>query len=342
MSWWLSFWLIAMIISESQECLKCSPEAMQVLNELKGPYLDSKLRGEPELRTKLQQLLETNVEGLSWHQPQEGKYMGNIDEITLQQLASHFKRSMNRIMENQFDDGQLFNEITWSLQNLHVTFEKLLTGFQKVFCSNECGYMRYLFISCYTCKTNTYSCTKKFHCGERKIKVETDDDLILDCALRWHKYSYGVKTYAFYRVVDGKEQKMTTTMDSFLVKKEANANDTGRYRCKMFGSSGYSSSQLDFQVTVVPSVGKTTWFPRPQSTLEVPLTMGVSSRAPPPQPDWTVWIVIGTTGGLLFIIVAAFVFYYRHQNEKEAGESSDDDDDDDDDEEDNDESESSE
>nr|XP_056720224.1 izumo sperm-egg fusion protein 1 [Euleptes europaea] len=334
---WLEFWLAAMIITGSQGCLKCSPEAMQILNEIKGPYLDGKLRGDPELRAKLNKLLESTIENLSSHPIKVGTYMGVIDETTLQQLASYFKRSMNRIMENQFDGGQLFNEITWGLQDLVGAFEQLLAKFLKFYCSNECGRMVYVFMNCYSCNTHVYSCNKNINCGERKLKVETDEDLILDCALRWHRYSQDVKNYVFYRIVGGKEQVMTSTMDSFLVKKEANANDTGRYRCKMMGSTGYSNSVLDFQVTVVPSVGKTTWFPRPHPTLEGPLMMGVSSRAPPPKPDWTVWIVIGSTGGVLFIIVASFLWYYRHQNEKEEEEEESGDD-----EEDEDESESSE
>lgn len=36
--------------------------------------------------------------------------------------------------------------------------------------------------------------------AERKIVVEANEDLILDCALKWHKVSYGTKKYAFYRV----------------------------------------------------------------------------------------------------------------------------------------------
>ncbi|XP_060111274.1 izumo sperm-egg fusion protein 1 [Heteronotia binoei] len=314
---WLAIWLSAVIITGSQGCLKCSPEAIRILDEVKGPYLDSKLRGDPTLREKLQNLLQSNVEGLSQQPIGKSSYMGVIDEITLQELTGHFKRSMNRIMENQFDGGQLFNEITWSLQDLLVAFQKLLKAFQKVYCNNECGNMDYMFLNCFTCKTQIYSCSKNIYCGERKLKVEMDEDLILDCAMRWHRYNHGAKKYAFYRIVKGKEQEMTTTMDSFLVKKEANANDAGKYRCKLFSANGYLSSMLDFQVTVVSSVGKTTWFPRPQTTPEGPIALGISSRAPLPQPDWTVWIVIGSTGGLLFIIVAAFLCYYRHQNEKE-------------------------
>uniref|UniRef100_A0ACB8EVV5 Uncharacterized protein n=1 Tax=Sphaerodactylus townsendi TaxID=933632 RepID=A0ACB8EVV5_9SAUR len=279
---WLVFWLPAVIMTGSRGCLKCSPEAMGLLEEVKGPYLDGKLRGDTERRSTLKNLLTTSIEGLSSQPMKKGIYMGVIDETTLQLLADHFKRSMNRIMENQFDGGQLFNEITWSLQDLLATFQKLQKKFQ----------------------------------NERKLNVEADEDLVLDCALRWHRYNHGARTYAFYRIVGDKEQQMTNTMDSFLMKKEANANDTGRYRCKMLSSSGETYSQIDFQVTVVPS-GKTTWFPRPHPTLEGPIMMGVSSRAPPPEPDWTVWIVIGSTGGLLFIIVGAFLWYYRRQNEKE-------------------------
>ncbi|XP_077170429.1 izumo sperm-egg fusion protein 1 isoform X2 [Paroedura picta] len=283
---WLAFWLPAAILSGCQGCLICSPEAIRVLNQMKGHYLNSKLQGNRELRAKLQNLLQNDIEALSKQPIDKATYMAVIDDITLQQLTSHFKRSMNRIMENQFD----------------------------VYCSNECGSMDYLLTNCITCRTNVYSCEKKYYCGERKLKVEMDEDLILDCALWWHRYNYGAIQYTFFRIVNGKEQKMTNTLDPFLVKKAANANDTGKYRCKMFGREGTPKSMLDFQVTVVSPLGKTTWFPRPHPTLEGPITLGISSRAPLPQPDWTVWIVIGATGGLLFIIVAALMKRRRRRN----------------------------
>ncbi|XP_078233191.1 izumo sperm-egg fusion protein 1 [Pogona vitticeps] len=331
---WRVFWLITQIVTESQGCLKCSQDAMAVKREFRDHFLQRKLSGDPQLRTKLQELLDNAIEDLSHRPIEKKKYMAVIDESTLARLAAYFKRSIYRIMENDFEDGQLFNEVMWSLQKLKVTFEQMMPKITKVYCSNECGRMFYVLINCFSCWTNSHSCTKNIKCGERRVQVEMDEDLILDCALTWHKASHGVKRYNFFRVVNGEQKMMASSTDSFLIKKEANINDTGRYRCEMLDPKGHPASQLDFQVVVLPSVRKTTWFTRPgTATMEGPLVLGVSSRAPLPKEDWTAWIVIGCTGGLLVVIVVAFVCYYRWKRE-------DGDDDKDEEEEDDDESES--
>ncbi|KAM6449057.1 izumo sperm-egg fusion protein 1, partial [Liasis olivaceus] len=143
---------------------------------------------------------------------------------------------------------QLFNEMMWSLQKLVSYFEEVMPQSTKLYCSNDCGRMVYTFISCFSCETNQQSCSKNYHCGERNVRVETDDDLILDCALKWHKASHGVKTYEFFRMVNDKEQLMASGTDSFLIKKEASMKDAGRYRCKMIDAEGYTASQIEFQV----------------------------------------------------------------------------------------------
>ncbi|XP_042331649.1 izumo sperm-egg fusion protein 1 [Sceloporus undulatus] len=315
---WLVFWLIAQMIAGSHSCLKCSKDAMALKDEFKNEFLERKLRAEPDLKKKLQELVDNTIEGLSHQRIDPEKYMAMIDETTLGILATHFKRSMNRIMENDFEDGQLFNEVNWSLQKLTTTFQEIMPAITKLHCSNECGVMMYVSINCFNCVTRSHSCNKGIYCGERRIQVEMDEDLILDCALRWHKASHGMKMYRFYRVVNGKQQVMTTGKDSFLVKKEANSNDTGRYRCEMLDPEGDPASRLEFHVVVLPPVGKTTWFTRPHITMmEGSLALGVSSRAPPPQEDWTAWIVIGSTGGVLFLVVAGFVFYYRRKNKED-------------------------
>ncbi|XP_062994194.1 izumo sperm-egg fusion protein 1 [Elgaria multicarinata webbii] len=321
---WLVFGLIALAITGSHSCLKCSQNAMVVLREFKDNYLETKLHRNLELRTKLRSLLDDAIEMLSLQPKDPKKFMGVIDEITLEKLTAYFKRSVNQIMENNFKDEQLYNEVMWNSQSWLNKFEEIMPKFTKIYCSNECGRMLYVLINCYSCETNYYSCYKDIRCGERRIRVEMDEDLILDCALRWHKLSHGVKRYNFYRMVNGKPQLMANSLDPFLVKKEANVNDTGRYQCEMLDPEGHPASRLNFQVVVLPSVRRTTWFPRPHATMEGPLVLGISSRAPPPQEDWTVWIVIGSTGALLFLIVVTFLCYYRRKNDNEDEEEDDD------------------
>ncbi|XP_070584662.1 izumo sperm-egg fusion protein 1 [Erythrolamprus reginae] len=351
---WLEFWLLlTMVIPGSQGCLKCSKEAMALQEQFKNTYLENKLRRDPELKKKLGQLLDNTMERL-WQQPIHPKrYMGFIDEFTLKKLTAYFKRSLNQIKANNFEGEQLFNEMMWSLQKLMAYFNDIMPQIAKIFCSNECGRMTYEFILCGSCTTNQQTCTKDYICGERSVQVEMDEDLILDCALKWHKASHGVKIYRFYRMVDNEEVLMANGADSFLTKKEANMKDAGRYRCKMVDTTGYTSSQLDFQVVVLPPKENTTWFthppplvphppplvphspplvlqpsslsPTPPSsllsppllTVKNPLTIGISSRAPPPEADWTAWKVSGITGGVLFFIVVAFLCYYRRMAKKE-------------------------
>ncbi|XP_063159123.1 izumo sperm-egg fusion protein 1 [Candoia aspera] len=338
---WLESWLLTVVIMGSHGCLKCSKEAMALRTNFRNSYLEQKLQKDPQLKTKLQQLLDNVIQQLSNQPVDPQKYMGIIDELTLKKLTVYFKRSLNQIKENNFEDQQLFNEMMWSLQKLVTYFEEVMPQVTKLYCSNDCGRMVYVFISCFSCETNQQSCTKNYHCGERKILVETDGDLVLDCALKWHKASYGVKTYKFYRMVYNKEELMASSTDSYLIKKEVNMKDAGRYRCKMMDIEGYAASQLEFQVVVLPT-RQTTWFTRPPPlvpppsllssasllpiAVENPLTLGISSRAPTPTADWTAWKVSGITGGVLFFIVAVFLCYYRHMAKKEEEEDEDDDD----------------
>ncbi|KAJ6653390.1 hypothetical protein lerEdw1_009291 [Lerista edwardsae] len=329
---WLELWLIALVATGSHGCLKCSKEGMAFLKDFRDHYLYKTLRRDSALRTKLQKFIDDEIEELPHDFLAAGKFKGIIGtathEFSLETLVAHLRRSLTLVKENEFEGEQLFNEVVWSFQNLRALFEKMLPSFQKIYCSNECdsfcaGHMIYVLVSCFSCQTNYYSCSKNFACGERNIEVEEDEDLILDCGLSWHKASHGVKTYSFFRMSGDAEKQMTSGLDSFLVKKEANANDTGKYRCKMLGAEGHAASQLDFQVKVVAPVGRTTWFPRPVTTSPwVSLTLGVSSRAPPPQEDWTAWIVIGVTAGLLVLLVGAFLCFYLHKAKKEEEEDS--------------------
>ncbi|XP_028558042.2 izumo sperm-egg fusion protein 1 isoform X1 [Podarcis muralis] len=324
---WLVFWLIAQDIAGSHGCLKCNANAMAVVKEFKDIYLDKHLFWNPQLKTKLKADLDNFLEELPHQKIDQKKYMAVIDDFSLADLGAHFKRCLKHIMENEVKEAQLPKEMDSCFQKTLTVFHELLPRVATYHCSNECGVMSYVLTHCFTCLVRTYTCNKKYRCGERRIQVEMDEDLVLDCALQWHKLSQSVKKYIFYRVVKGKLQPMSSSMDSFLVKKEVNVNDSGRYRCDMADLKGTVSSYLDFLVQVVPAVGKTTWFPRPShTTMTVPLALGISSRAPPPQADFSVWIVIGGTGGLFVFIVLAFLFAYFRRKKGEEDEEDDDDD----------------
>ncbi|XP_039366994.1 izumo sperm-egg fusion protein 1 isoform X4 [Mauremys reevesii] len=288
MAWalWLALWVLGG--PGARGCLRCDPGSMRLLRELKGPYLGRQLRGEPGLRARLEALLERSLQGLAELPIGEQSYMGVIDEKTMGEAAAHFRRAVTRIMENDF----------------------------KVYCPNKCGRMVHQFIDCRACGTKIYSCNRDLRCGERRLQVQQDDDLILDCALTWHRASYGAKSYRFYRAVGGSEQVMVTGPDAFLVKKEAAANDSGRYRCEMLNTQGWVCSELRFQVTVTPLPGNST--PPPAPPLLGPLTLPPPSRSPTPPGgpgDWTVWVIIGSSAGLVLLLIGGCTWLYRRQQE---------------------------
>ncbi|TFJ99351.1 butyrophilin-like protein 1-like [Platysternon megacephalum] len=295
MAWavWLALWALGG--PGGRGCLRCDPGSMRLLRELKGPYLGQQLRGDPALRARLQALLERSLQGLAELPIGEQSYMGVID-------------------------GQLFNEVMWSLQELRETFTTLMAQFQReVFCPNKCGRMVHQFIDCRACGTELYSCNRDVRCGGergRRLRVQQDDDLILDCALTWHRASYGAKSYRFYRAAGGSEQVMVMGPDAFLVKKEATANDSGRYRCEMLNAQGWVCSELRFQVTVTPLPGNST--PPPAPSLLGPLTLPPPSRSPTPPGgpgDWTVWVIIGSSAGLVLLLIGGCAWLYRRQQE---------------------------
>uniref|UniRef100_A0A8C8VPM8 Izumo protein immunoglobulin domain-containing protein n=1 Tax=Pelusios castaneus TaxID=367368 RepID=A0A8C8VPM8_9SAUR len=176
-----------------------------------------------------------------------------------------------------FTDGQLFNEVVWSLQELRSTFEKLMAQFQK---EGQRKILMQIGLQ------GGWPLTSG-SLAERKLQVQQDEDLILDCALTWHQASYGTKSYSFYRVqcpsllmcsprtllaqlfpppliqlcqfpdpfvslpqIQGRSQHlMVTGPDAFLVKKEVTVNDSGQYRCDMRNAKNWLGSRLSFQVT---------------------------------------------------------------------------------------------
>ncbi|XP_037744630.1 izumo sperm-egg fusion protein 1 [Chelonia mydas] len=315
MAWvvWLALWVLGG--PGGRGCLRCDPGSMRLLRELKGPYLVRQLRGDPDLRARLEALLQRSLQGLAELPIGPQTYMGVIDEKTMGEAAAHFRRAVTRIMENDFKDGQLFNEVMWSLQELRETFTSLMARFQReVFCPNKCGRMVHQFIDCRVCGTEIYSCNRDLRCGERRLQVQQEDDLILDCALTWHRASYGAKSYRFYRAVGGVEQVIVTGPDAFLVKKEATVNDSGHYRCEMLNAQGWVCSKLRFQVTVTPLPGNST--PPPLPPLLGPLTLPPPPRSPTPlggPGDWTVWVIIGSSAGLVLLLLGGCACIYRGQ-----------------------------
>ncbi|XP_074872746.1 izumo sperm-egg fusion protein 1 [Carettochelys insculpta] len=316
MAWaaWLVLW--ALWALRGWSCLRCDPGSMQLLQELTGPYLSRQLRGDPGLRERLEALLQRSIEGLAELPIGLPSYMGVIDEKTMGEAAAHFRRAVTRIMENDYKDGQLFNEMMWSLQALRESFTSLMARFQReVFCPNKCGHMVHQFIDCRACRTEIYSCNRGLYCGERRLQVQEDDDLILDCALSWHRASYGAKSYRFYRARGNSEEVMVTSPDAFLLKKEVTANDSGRYRCEMLNTKGWVCSELRFQVTVTPLPGNST--PLPMPPLLGPLTLPPSSHPTPlgGPGDWTVWIIIGSSAGLVLLLIGGCAWLFRRQRE---------------------------
>ncbi|XP_075771243.1 uncharacterized protein LOC112543922 isoform X4 [Pelodiscus sinensis] len=154
---WLALWALG--IPGDRGCLQCDPGSMRLLRELTGTYLKQQLRGDPELRERLEALLQRSLKGLAELPIGTHTFMGVIDEKTMGEVAAHFRRAVTRIMENDFKDGQLFNEVMWSLQALKEAFTNLMAQFQRE------GRMVHQFIDCWACKTELFSCNRNLSCG---------------------------------------------------------------------------------------------------------------------------------------------------------------------------------
>uniref|UniRef100_A0A8C3FFS3 Izumo protein immunoglobulin domain-containing protein n=1 Tax=Chrysemys picta bellii TaxID=8478 RepID=A0A8C3FFS3_CHRPI len=179
MGWalWLALWALGG--SGGRGCLRCDPGSMRLLRELKGPYLGQQLRGDPDLRARLEALLERSLQGLAELPIGEQSYMGVIGAC----LGPWHCPVWCSQRTGCSADGQLFNEVMWSLQELRETFTTLMARFQR---EARGGGGLWALIS--------------GSLAERRLRVQQDDDLILDCALTWHRASYGAKSYRFYRV----------------------------------------------------------------------------------------------------------------------------------------------
>ncbi|XP_067170396.1 izumo sperm-egg fusion protein 1 [Apteryx mantelli] len=181
-------------------CLLCEPGAARALGALVGPYLARALPRQPELRARVAALLRSGLRGLAALPRHPATFMGVIDENTLHEASTHFRRTVGRVMEQNYQDERVFNELYWMLQEVKDHFEQLMRRFQsEAFCPNNCGRMEQVWIDCWSCNTSLFSCMRGLLCGERRLSVAEDEDLILDCGLAWHRAAHGTKTYIFYR-----------------------------------------------------------------------------------------------------------------------------------------------
>uniref|UniRef100_A0A8C8SS98 Izumo protein immunoglobulin domain-containing protein n=1 Tax=Pelusios castaneus TaxID=367368 RepID=A0A8C8SS98_9SAUR len=225
MAW--AMWL-ALLVLGAQGCLRCDPGSMQLLQELKGPFLARQLPRDPDLRKRLGALLDHSLRELAELPIGPESYMGVIG-VQGSPLPCPFLCSPNTI---GLQGG-------WPLTSGSL--------------------------------------------AERKLQVQQDEDLILDCALTWHQASYGTKSYSFYRV-----QCPSLLMCSPRTLLEVTVNDSGQYRCDMRNAKNWLGSRLSFQVTgeETKTQAEGRWKPG----------KAVEGMTPPPQlpPSSKVTVVGGT------------------------------------------------
>ncbi|XP_058678677.1 izumo sperm-egg fusion protein 1 [Ammospiza caudacuta] len=264
-------------------CVLCDPAAGAALGELLGPFLERALPAEPAARGRLGTLVLRGVLGLARLPRDPRSFMGVIDQATLEEASSNFRRTLSRVMSQDLQDQQIHQELLWAMREIKEDFERLMKRFQsQVYCPNKCGRMEVLWIECIFCNLTRFACNRGLDCGERQLWVEEGQDLVLDCALPWHGASHGAKTYSFYRHLESPgeapepsapppqpqggsgtpapprarpppaERLLRSGPEPVLQLQAAAAAAAGRYRCLMRGPTGKAGSQLHFNVTVLP------------------------------------------------------------------------------------------
>ncbi|XP_025919609.1 izumo sperm-egg fusion protein 1-like, partial [Apteryx rowi] len=147
-------------------CLLCEPGAARALGALVGPYLARALPRQPELQARVAALLRSGLRGLAALPRHPAAFMGVIDENTLHEASTHFRRTVGRVMEQNYQDERVFNELYWMLQEVKDHFEQLMRRFQsEAFCPNNCGRMEQVWIDCWSCNTSLFSCMRGLLCG---------------------------------------------------------------------------------------------------------------------------------------------------------------------------------
>ncbi|XP_030826507.1 izumo sperm-egg fusion protein 1 [Camarhynchus parvulus] len=240
---------------------------------------------EPAARGRLGTLVLRGVLGLARLPRDPRSFMGVIDQPTLEEASTNFRRTLSRVMAQDLRDQQIYQELLWAMCEIKEDFERLMKRFQsQVYCPNKCGRMEVLWIECIFCNLTRFACNRGVDCGERQLWVEEGQDLVLDCALPWHGASHGAKTYSFYQRLEAagparapeppaqragraprprpargrapaRRRCCAAAPEPVLQLRGAAAAAAGRYRCLMRGPGGKAGSQLRFNVTGEPRNG---------------------------------------------------------------------------------------
>uniref|UniRef100_A0A8U8BYT8 Uncharacterized protein n=1 Tax=Geospiza parvula TaxID=87175 RepID=A0A8U8BYT8_GEOPR len=121
-------------------CVLCDPAAGAALGELLGPFLERAMPAEPAARGRLGTLVLRGVLGLARLPRDPRSFMGVIDQPTLEEASTNFRRTLSRVMAQDLRDQQIYQELLWAMREIKEDFERLMKRFQsQVYCPNKCG-----------------------------------------------------------------------------------------------------------------------------------------------------------------------------------------------------------
>ncbi|XP_071276448.1 izumo sperm-egg fusion protein 1-like [Agelaius tricolor] len=111
-------------------CVLCDPAAGAALGQLLGPFLERALPAEPAARGRLGTLVLRGVLGLARLPRDPRSFMGVIDQATLEEASSNFRRTLSRVMAQEPQDQQIYQELLWAMREIKEDFERLMKRFQ--------------------------------------------------------------------------------------------------------------------------------------------------------------------------------------------------------------------
>ncbi|XP_029780314.1 izumo sperm-egg fusion protein 1-like [Suricata suricatta] len=233
-------------------CIICDPRIVAALDSLDTEYLSTHMA--PERRRKVMETIRQTVRNFKDLPDLQPRFMGVIDEATMNTAVMSFLRSVKPIINSGLTGDSFMREFSWMLTLEKEAFQHYIDQFQKEdLCPNKCGTMLQRLLWCNNCVQDNYICRKSRDCGVRQVNVHEKEDMILDCELNWHKLSQGLTSYSFYRVWGSNSETLVYKgRRPTLTKPLVGPEDAGTYRCELGTVRSGPATIIHFQVTVLP------------------------------------------------------------------------------------------
>ncbi|MEE6483174.1 hypothetical protein FKM82_013458 [Ascaphus truei] len=141
------------------------------------------------------------------------------------------------------------------------------------------------------------------NCGERKIEVAEDEDVIFDCNLVWHGKLEGPFSYIFKKKITTKTVQLSDTEEPIVVKKSVRLIDSGTYICSTVLKPDTVVSEIQYNVKVTQMKGPKVYKPRPTLGFMKPIIPHI-----PSEPDVEQMITLRAQLVILFASAGIVIF----------------------------------